>query len=74
MNDTDLGKTIISSGCWILVFVFNAMIGGWSVWEILSWFGKSIPFGWDMVIGLFTAEISVPVAIIGAILKHFGVF
>ncbi len=60
--------------CLALVVAFNALLGGWSVETILAWFGKSIPFGWDMVIGFFTAEISVPVAVVGAILKHFGVF
>jgi len=58
----------------IVVIVLNVTIGAWSVGEILSWFGKDIPLLGDAVIGLFAAEVSVPVAIIGAILKACGVF
>jgi hypothetical protein len=58
----------------IAVIVFNIMVGGWSVHQILSWFGKSIPTIADVAIGLFTAEFSVPVAIVGYVLKACGVF
>lgn len=63
-------------GCFpiILLLLFNVLVGAWSVSEILSWFGKSISFFADMLIGLFVAEFSVPVAIVGYILKVFGVF
>lgn len=65
-----------NSGCLsiILIVLFNVLAGAWSVNEILSWFGRSVPFIADMLIGLFVAEFSVPVAIVGYILKTFGVF
>ena len=58
----------------IVIVILNITIGAWSVGEILSWFGKDIPIVADAVIGLFAGEISIPVAIIGAILKSCGVF
>lgn len=58
----------------IIVLVFNIAIGGWSVNAILSWFGKDILFAADILIGLFIAEFSVPVAVVGEILRYFGVF
>lgn len=63
-------------GCmiYILILLFNLLFGGWSVNLILGWFGKNIPFIWDVVIGMFVAELSVPVAIVGGILKMCGVF
>ena len=65
-----------TSGCLIpiIILILNITIGTWSVGEILSWFGKDIPIIADAVIGLFAGEISIPVAIIGAILKSCGVF
>jgi hypothetical protein len=56
------------------VIVLNTVLGGWSIDCILNWLGKDIPFFFDMIIGLFIAELSVPVAIIGQILRAFGVF
>ena len=58
----------------IILVIMNLIFGGWSVNVILSWFGKDIPFIADGVIGLFVGEFSIPVAIIGSILKAFGVF
>lgn len=58
----------------IIVLIINLLIGGWSVNTILLWFGKDIPFLADTIIGLFAGEITIPVAIIGKILKVFGVF
>lgn len=54
--------------------IFQLGIGGLSVDYILSWFAKDIPFIGDMIIGLFLAEISIPVAIVGWVCKFFGVF
>lgn len=58
----------------IFILLLNLAVGGWSVNEILSWFGKDIPFIADSVIGLFAGEFSIPIAIIGKILMVFGVF
>jgi hypothetical protein len=63
-------------GCFVLIIVvaINLTIGAWSVNQILSWFGKDIPIIADIIIGLFVGEVSIPVAIIGWILKICGVF
>lgn len=66
--------TKIGCGLIILVVLLNICLGGWSVNEILSWFGKSIPFWADSLIGLFTGEFSIPVAVVGKILIALGVF
>jgi hypothetical protein len=58
----------------LIILVINLTIGAWSVIEILSWFGKSIPLMGNVVIGLFVGEISIPVALVGWILKISGVF
>lgn len=65
-----------TSGCLIpiIILILNITIGTWSVGEILSWFGKDIPIIADAVIGLFIGEFSIPVAIVGAILRICGVF
>jgi len=64
-----------SLGCLpvIAILVINVTVGTWSVIEVLSWFGKSIPLLGSIIIGLFTAEMSIPLAIIGYILRAFGV-
>ena len=69
-----------SSGFGIMAFIvlaigaFNIWVGSMSVEYILSWFGKTIPWAMAAVIGLFTAEITVPIAIVGHILKMCHVF
>lgn len=56
------------------VLVINITLGAWSVIQILSWFGKSIPLLGSIVIGLFTGEFSIPIAVVGKILKACGIF
>lgn len=65
-----------NAGCFtgIVILLINLSIGAWSVSEILSWFGKSIPLIASVIIGLFAGEISIPIAIIGWILKICGIF
>lgn len=58
----------------LAIMLINITIGAWSVNEILSWFGKSIPIWGDALIGLFVGEFSIPIAIVGYILKVLGVF
>jgi len=58
----------------IVIMLINLTIGAWSVIEILSWFGKSIPMIANVAIGLFLGEFSIPLAIVGKILKVCGVF
>jgi hypothetical protein len=64
----------LNCGCYIFVLIFNLLVGGWSVNYLLLLLGKNIPFFWDTLIGIFTAEISVPVAVVVWILKSLGVF
>jgi hypothetical protein len=61
-------------GCYLLIFIFNLILGGWSVNYLLLWLAeKTIPFFWATVIGLFVGEFSIPVAVVVAILRWFGV-
>jgi hypothetical protein len=64
------------SGCviYLIVIFLNITVGAWSVIEILSWFGKTIPMIASIALGLIAGEVSIPVAIVGCILKAFGVF
>ena len=74
MND-DLEKDIAGCGCAALVLICNFFIGGWSVGYLLSAFlSKTIPFWGSCLIGLFTAEFSVPVACVVWLLRAFHVF
>ena len=74
MRNSSTESSIASCGCGVLLVLFNLWIGGWSVNYLLSFFAdKTIPFLGAALIGLFTAEISVPVAIVIALLRHFVV-
>ena len=57
-----------------IIRLINLTLGAWSIIEILSWFGKSIPLLINMIIGLFVGEVSIPIAIVGYLLKLFEVF
>lgn len=62
-------------GCFLFFLVFNLVLGGWSVNYLLLLFtGENIPFFWDTVIGLFSGELTIPIAIVLKILQAFGVF
>lgn len=58
----------------IVVAIINLTCGAWSIGEILSWFGKDIPFWGDGLIGLILGQFSVPIAVIGWVLRVCGVF
>lgn len=58
----------------LVIIAINITIGTWSIIEMLSWFGKSIPLIVSIIIGLVVAEFSIPVAVIGWILRICGVF
>lgn len=58
----------------LLIVIFNLLVGGWSVNYLLDFFlQKTISTFGAVIIGLFIAEISVPVAVVIALLRHFGV-
>lgn len=63
-------------GCFIIIAILalNITVGAWSVGEILFWFGKNIPLWADILIGLFVGQFSIPIAVVGWLLKLCGVF
>lgn len=63
----------ISCGCMLIILILNLFLGGWSVNYILALFGKALPTLWAVIVGLFVGEFTVPVAIVVAILRHFGI-
>lgn len=67
-------NSLATCGCGILLIAFNIFVGSWSVNYLLGFFlNKTIPFLGAALIGLVAGEISVPVAVVIAILRHFGV-
>jgi hypothetical protein len=70
----DTESAPVSCGCWLIIVALNFFIGGWSINFLLQTFAeKTIPFFWAGVCGLIAGEISIPVAVVVAILKSFGV-
>lgn len=68
------GDSIISCGCFLLVLVLNLLIGGWSVNYLLDFFiVKTIPTIGATLIGMIIGEITIPAAVVIAILRWFGV-
>jgi hypothetical protein len=64
-------------GCFsfiVAIILFNVFVGAWAVNTILAWFDKDISWVADAVIGLFTAEFTIPIAIVGKILQACGIF
>jgi hypothetical protein len=65
---------LVQCGCWIVIVLFNVLVGAWSVnYLLLEFLGKMIPFWGAALIGLFVGEVSVPVALAVWLLKLFGV-
>lgn len=56
---------------WIVLGLFNVFVGGWSVMYLASIIGVSfmLPFIVAAAIGLFVAEITVPLAIVVIVIK-----
>lgn len=74
MRTNSDSNSLISCGCAFALLVFNVFVGSWSVNYLLEFFlSKTIPFIGSALIGLFVGEISVPVAVVIAILKYFHV-
>lgn len=69
-NSTYCGVT---GGFILFILALNASIGGFAVNYLLSLFGKNIPFLLDMVIGFFAGQFAIPLAIIGYLLRLFGI-
>lgn len=58
----------------VVLFLLNITFGTMAISTILSWFGINIPFLGDLLLGFVAGEIAIPIAIVGFILKLFGVF
>ena len=72
--DTKDNTGLFQCGCAVALLVFNVLVGSWSVNYLLEFFlSKTIPFLGSALIGLFVGEISIPVAVVIAVLKHFHV-
>jgi hypothetical protein len=70
----DDSESIIKCGCFLVIALFNFLVGAWSVnYLLLVFLGKTIPFLGAALIGLFAGEISIPTAIVVWLLKVFGV-
>lgn len=63
-----------SWGSILVTLLITGALGGMSLEYILSWFGKTAPTLLDFVLGVFGYELTIPVALMGWILKCFGVF
>ncbi|WP_436513603.1 hypothetical protein [Clostridium thermobutyricum] len=61
-------------GCFLvpifLVLIFNILIGGWSIGEILNLGGINLNFYIRGLIGLFVAEFTIPIAFMIWVLRH----
>ena len=69
-------KTGISCGCWLLILAINVLLGGWSIEYLLYIFthiADRIPWFWACVAGLFAGEVTLPLAVLVAILHAFKV-
>lgn len=70
----DNAYNLFTCGCGVVMLIFNVLVGSWSVNCLLEFFlSKTIPFLGSALIGLFVGEISVPVAVVIVVLKHFHV-
>jgi len=67
------GKIATNLGCLAIVLLINLGVGGWSVSYLLTvLLSKTIPFWGAALIGLFVGEFSIPIAVVVALLRHFG--
>lgn len=66
-------EAISNLGCFVFSMVANGFVGWWSVDLLLSLVGYDIPFIGDLLIGLLIGQVTIPVAVVVAILQYFGV-
>jgi len=68
---TEERNSTIRGGCFFLILLINMVLGIWSVnYLLLTFLGKTIPLFWAFVIGIFSGELTIPVAIVVLILKY----
>lgn len=53
----------------LLLLIVNIFIGGWSITVILGWLGIKIPFWISGAVGVVAGEFTIPIAVVGSILK-----
>ena len=71
---SDAGVIGGTCGCYIAVIIFNLALGAWSLnYCLQSFIGHTIDTWIAVLVGLFVAEITFPVAIICVILNACGV-
>lgn len=75
MRNRDLlGAASVPCGCWLSLFAFNLTLGGvcfdYALYSIL---GKDAPWWADVLVGMVTAQVTVPVAAICWIARLAGV-
>jgi hypothetical protein len=58
----------------IIYVIIYFTLSTYAVIKILSWFGKTIPLWADILIGFFGGVLTVPIWVIGSILRFCGVF
>lgn len=60
-------------GCWCGLLIFNLLLGGVTLnYTLMSIIGKSIPFGYAVVAGLFIGQFTVPAAVVCWVLRLAG--
>jgi hypothetical protein len=66
-----LAKLLGGCGCWTFALVFNLAFGGLTFQYVLwSFIGRDVPWYWDVIMGLFLGEFTVPLWIICLFLNH----
>ena len=61
---------LFQCGCYLAILIINLSVGAWNVNYLLDFFlHKMIPIWGAVIIGAFGAEITIPAAIIVAILR-----
>lgn len=61
-------------GCYLIIFIVNLLLGGWSVnYLLLEFFGKTLPTFWAVITGLIVGQFSIPVAFVVWILNTFNI-
>ena len=64
---------VFYNGCGCLLVTLNFLVGGLSVdYCLYMLFNFDMPFVFDMIAGLFVAELSIPTMVIIYIVKMFG--
>jgi hypothetical protein len=73
-NKTMTRGSYLSCGCGLLIIILNLVGGAWSVNYLLEFFlDKTIAWGYAFLIGIFSGQFSIPIAVIMYLLEKGGV-